>query len=188
MGAACGGEVLLVIDGEICIAGAGLSPGYWSDPAKTAAVFVPHPHRPGERMYRTGDLGRMRPDGIVELVGRAETQIKSRGFRIELGEIETALGTLATLSESAVVAVASGGFEQWQICCAYVPTAGAALTPALLRAELARLVPGYMLPSRWMEYAALPRNPNGKIDRPLLKSAFQSETETCKQPQPSFAT
>jgi acyl-coenzyme A synthetase/AMP-(fatty) acid ligase len=187
VGSACAGEELLVIDGEICIAGAGLSPGYWRDPGKTAAAFVPHPERPGERMYRTGDLGRVRADGLVELVGRADTQIKCRGYRIELGEIEAGLGAVQGLRESAVVAIASGGFEQWQICCAYVPMPGVRVTPAGLRAELARIVPGYMLPARWMEYSALPRNPNGKVDRPRLKEAFQSKPEPCKQPQPSFA-
>src|SRR5262249_53564003 len=53
IGRACAGEELLVVDGEVCIAGAGLSPGYWRDPAKTEAAFVAHPHRAGERMYRT---------------------------------------------------------------------------------------------------------------------------------------
>ena len=161
------------MDGELCIGGAGLSPGYWRDPAKTAEAFVPHPRRAGERIYRTGDLGRMRPDGLFELVGRADTQIKSRGYRIELGEIEAALGTLPGLRESAVVAIPTDGFEQWLICCAYVPLPGTAPAPAALRAALARLVPGYMLPARWQQHAALPRNANGKVDRPRLKQEFQ---------------
>jgi amino acid adenylation domain-containing protein len=177
IGRPCGGEELLVIDGELCIAGAGLSPGYWRDPAKTAAAFVPHPQRPGERMYRTGDLGRQRADGLFELAGRADSQIKSRGYRIELGEIEAALGTLPGLRESAVVAIPTDGFEQWLICCAYVTLPGTALTPASLRSALARLVPAYMLPARWQELEALPRNANGKVDRPRLKQEFQ----TCKQ-------
>ncbi len=177
IGRACAGEELMVVDGELCIGGAGLSPGYWRDPAKTAAAFVPHPQREGERIYRTGDLGRQRPDGLFELIGRADTQIKSRGYRIELGEIEAALGTLPGLRESAVVAIPTDGFEQWLICCAYVPLPGAKLAAAGLRAALARLVPGYMLPARWEAYAALPRNPNGKVDRPRLKQEFQ----ICKQ-------
>jgi amino acid adenylation domain-containing protein len=173
IGSACGGEELLLIDGEIHIAGAGLSPGYWRDPEKTAAAFVPHPTRPGERIYRTGDLGRVRADGLFELIGRADTQIKSRGYRIELGEIEAALASLPQLRESAVVAIRTEGFEQWQICCAYVPMAGAGgAGPAGLRAELARLIPGYMIPARWRRYDALPRNANGKVDRPRLKEAF----------------
>jgi acyl-coenzyme A synthetase/AMP-(fatty) acid ligase len=133
-------------------------------------------------MYRTGDLGRVRADGLVELIGRADTQIKSRGYRIELGEIEAALGTLSSLRESAVVAVASGCFEQWEICCAYVPMPGAEVGPAALRAQLARLVPGYMLPARWMAYAALPRNPNGKLtdraSRALLTPSSHASNPT----------
>jgi acyl-coenzyme A synthetase/AMP-(fatty) acid ligase len=179
IGKACDGEELLLINGEIHIGGVGLSPGYWRDPAKTAAAFVPHPSRPGERIYRTGDLGRPRPDGLVELIGRADTQIKSRGYRIELGEIEAALSSLPELRESAVVAIASQGFEQWQICCAYVPMPGRAVTPATLRTSLAKLIPGYMMPVRWSAYDALPRNANGKIDRPRLKEAFSRESAAC---------
>ncbi len=181
IGRACEGEELLVIDGELCIAGRCLSPGYWRDPQNTAAAFVPHPRRPGERMYRTGDLARMRADGLVDLIGRADTQIKSRGYRIELGEIEAALATLPGLRESAAVAVPSDGFEQWLICCAYVPMPGAALAPLALRRALSRLVPGYMLPARWKEHAALPRNANGKVDRPRLKQEFESQEQACAQ-------
>lgn len=172
IGAACDGEELLLIDDEILIGGAGLSPGYWQDPQKTAAAFIPHPSRPGERVYRTGDLGRRRADGQIEFVGRADTQIKSRGYRIELGEIEAALNALPQLRESAVLAIASEGFEQWLICCAFVPARPGGVVPAALRAELSRLVPAYMLPARWMAYEALPRNANGKTDRPRLKDAF----------------
>jgi amino acid adenylation domain-containing protein len=174
IGRACEGEELLVIDGEVHIGGVGLSPGYWRDPEKTAAAFLPHPSRPGERIYRTGDLGRERADGMVELIGRADTQIKSRGYRIELGEIEAALASLPALHESAVVAIPSGGFEQWQICCAYSPSQETG--PAQLRSELSRLIPGYMIPSRWSEYKALPRNANGKVDRPRLRQDFSTGT------------
>jgi amino acid adenylation domain-containing protein len=170
IGSACDGEELLVIDGEIHVGGAGLSPGYWRDAEKTAAAFVPHPSRPGARLYRTGDLGHRRADGLLEFLGRSDTQIKSRGYRIELGEIEAALHSLPELRESAVLAIPSEGFEQWLICCAFVPAG--AVVPAALRAELSRLVPAYMLPARWMAYEALPRNANGKTDRPLLKEAF----------------
>jgi amino acid adenylation domain-containing protein len=180
IGKACDGEELLVIDGEVCIGGAGLSPGYWRDAEKTAAAFVAHPSRPGERIYRTGDLGRTRPDGLVELIGRADTQIKSRGYRIELGEIEAALASLPSLRESAVVAIPSQGFEQWQICCAYVAMHDCRTSPAGLRSELSRLIPQYMMPMRWQAYEALPRNPNGKVDRPLLKK------ELCTTSQASF--
>ena len=76
IGVACAGEELLVLDeklepapageiGDLFIAGAGLSPGYWRDEEKTAAAFVPDPRAEGERIYRTGDLAKVQEDGLV---------------------------------------------------------------------------------------------------------------------------
>ncbi|MCC6670717.1 MAG: amino acid adenylation domain-containing protein [Planctomycetes bacterium] len=186
IGRACGGEAVYVLDealapvpsgtiGEICLAGVGLSPGYWRDPEKTAAAFPALAGAPGGRVYRTGDLGRLDADGILHYCGRRDAQIKSRGYRIELGEIEAALATLPALQESAVVAVESPGFEGHVICCAYTPRAGEAPMPAALRKELQRLLPSYMLPSRWASFPALPRNQNGKVDRPRLRQHFLAE-------------
>src|SRR5712692_6491261 len=184
IGSACDGEELLVLDeqlrpvaqgdiGDLYIRGVGLSPGYWRDPDKTRSVFLPYPDgATHDRIYKTGDLARRGADGLFYFLGRADTQIKSRGYRIELGEIETALHSLPGLQESAVVAIQSEGFEGWLICCAYVPAPDREVSAESLRKGLAALLPGYMLPARWMRYDALPKNANGKIDRPGLKNAF----------------
>ena len=185
IGEACAGEELLVLDarlqptpageiGDLYIRGVGLSPGYWRDADKTRAAFVPYPGGTGpqDRIYRTGDLARRGADGFTYFLGRADTQIKSRGYRIELGEIEAALHSLEGLRESAVVAIQSDGFEGWLICCAYAPENGSEVSAAGLRASLSALLPAYMLPARWMRHDALPKNDNGKVDRPRLKSAF----------------
>lgn len=185
IGTACDGEELMILDcelrpvpdgeiGDLYIGGDGLSPGYWKDPRKTCAVFLPRPGGadPGERIYRTGDLGRRGADGLFYFAGRVDSQIKSRGYRIELGEIESALDALPGLRECAVVAVQSEGFEGWTICCAYVAARGANILPSGLRQSLTRAVPPYMLPTRWMHCDALPRNGNGKVDRPELRRRF----------------
>jgi amino acid adenylation domain-containing protein len=185
IGRACAGEELLVLDealrptapgetGDLYIRGVGLSPGYWRDPAKTAAAFLPNPfsEEAGDRIYRTGDLARVSEDGEIVLVGRADTQIKSRGYRIELGEIEAVLHTIEALEESAVVAVESGGIDGLAIACGYAPRLGAAFEPADLRALLAAKLPAYMLPSRWRRFERLPLNANGKVDRKALKEIF----------------
>ena len=186
IGTGCDGEELLVLDeslqpvppgatGDLYIAGVGLALGYWRDPERTGAAFISRPERPSERLYRTGDLARIGDDGLVYFLGRKDSQIKSRGYRIELGEIETALNTIPGLEESAVVGVDAGGFEGALICGAYVPVAGTDVTPAMLRRELARLVPGYMLPARWLALDRLPSNANGKIDRPRLRELFAAQ-------------
>ena len=153
----------------------GLSPGYWRDPERTGAAFLPHPRRAGgsDRIYKTGDLARIGADGLVHFLGRTDSQIKSRGYRIELGEIEAALNALGGLEECAVVAIPSEGFEGTAICCAYVPAPGASVTPAELRRELSRALPPYMLPARWMAFDSFPKNANGKTDRRRLKEAFE---------------
>lgn len=185
IGTACDGEELLVLDealrpvprgetGELFIAGVGLSPGYWRDSERTNAAFLRSPERPSERVYRTGDLARVGDDGQVYFAGRTDSQIKSRGYRIELGEIEAALNTVPGVQEGAVVALSTDGFEGTQICCAYVPAAGTGVTPVVLRRELSRLLPSYMLPARWLAFQQFPKNANGKIDRPRLKAAFEA--------------
>ena len=188
IGTACPGEDLLVLGddlrplppgevGDLYIRGVGVSPGYWRDPERTRAVFLPNPHDPnaGERLYKTGDLARVGADGLVYFLGRVDAQIKSRGYRIELGEVESAVRTLDGVAESAVVAIRTDGFEGATICCAFAPVPGRTdVTPAKLRAALSQMVPHYMLPFRWLALETLPKNANGKIDRGKLTEAFRA--------------
>jgi amino acid adenylation domain-containing protein len=196
IGTPCEGEKLLVLNetlqpaspgevGDLYIAGVGLSPGYWRDPEKTRAAFVPNPlsSDPADRIYRTGDLAKIGDDGLVYFLGRADSQIKSRGYRIELGEIETALNAMSDIQECAVVAIPTDGFEGTVVCCAYAPRPAVSVTSAGIRRELAKVLPAPMLPSRWMALERLPRNANGKFDRRWLQEAFANhKTAAAGQP------
>jgi amino acid adenylation domain-containing protein len=188
IGLPCDGERLVVLDGdtpapvggigELYIGGVGLSPGYWRDEEKTAAAFRADPQDPTQRIYRTGDLARVDEDGIVHFLGRTDSQIKSRGYRIELGEIEAAVNTVVGVRECAVVGVDTGGFEGITICCAYSVADGAELPVAYMRKHVTALIPRYMLPARWEVLDALPKNINGKIDRPALRERFAAAAAT----------
>jgi amino acid adenylation domain-containing protein len=183
IGRPCDGEDLLVLDermqplpaskvGDLYISGVGLSPGYWQDPEKTHAVFQSYPKDNASiRLYKTGDLAKIGQDGLVYFIGRADSQIKCRGYRVELGEIEAAINALEFLRESAVVAIPSSGFEGTTICCAYV-SKSTAIAPIDIQAHLNRVLPSYMIPSRWLALIKLPQNSNGKIDRRKLRDHF----------------
>ncbi|SOZ01047.1 non-ribosomal peptide synthetase [Cupriavidus taiwanensis] len=163
--------------GELYLGGAQLCAGYLSGAAAEAA-FVAHPDRPGQRLYRSGDLARYLPRGGIELIGRADHQVKVRGFRIECGEVEQALAALPGVRQAVVMLVAtSGGAPQlaaWIVAddaTAAADTGRAAALRHALRHALAERLPEAMIPALWFAVPALPRLPNGKVDRRALAQA-----------------
>ncbi|MCJ2128053.1 non-ribosomal peptide synthetase [Methylobacterium sp. E-045] len=159
------------VTGELHLGGDGLARGYLGRAGQTADRFIPDPFpdlsgRAGGRLYRTGDLARWRADGTVEYLGRADAQVKLRGFRIELGEVEAAL--LAQETVAGAAAALRQGPAGPQLVAYAVAAAGAALDASALRADLARRLPDYMVPSRIVALDRLPLTPNGKLDRAAL--------------------
>ncbi|WP_406353992.1 amino acid adenylation domain-containing protein [Streptomyces sp. NBC_00658] len=157
--------------------------------------YAPDPFAPGSgaRVYRTGDLARLRPDGLIEPLGRADQQIKVRGFRVEPAEVEAALDALPGVAHSAVLGVADASGERGLV--AYLATGGSALptvtggttpTPATggtapsteataldladIGAALARRLPEYAVPASYVVLDALPLTANGKVDRAALRA------------------
>lgn len=165
----------LGMDGEIFIAGAGVSAGYHGQPSLTDERFWADPWVDGEMMYRTGDLGRWNADGSIQLSGRADHQIKLRGFRIELGEIESRLLELEGI-EAAVVVGRKEDRRAVELVAYY--TGQNAGTPKALETALEKRLPEYMVPRRWQKLAQLPRTPNGKIDRKALPAPPTSARAT----------
>lgn len=161
--------------GEVCIAGESLSRGYWRRPDLTAEKFVPCPFGDGEVMCRTGDIGRWLPDGTIELLGRADHQVKVRGFRIELGEIEQLLDRHPGVRESVAIVREDRPGDQ-RLVAYVVPLPGEKLSSREVRQYLQILLPGYMVPAV-VVLAELPHTPNGKVDRKALPVPGSTEVE-----------
>ncbi len=157
-----GAPVPVGVVGELYVGGAGVALGYWGRAGLTAEKFVPDGlgGAAGGRLYRTGDLVRWRGEGEVEFVGRNDFQVKVRGFRIELSEIEARLGEHEGVEEAVVVAREEGAGEK-RLVAYYVGDAGV----EALRGHLGDRVAEYMVPGAYVRLAALPRTPNGKVDR-----------------------
>ncbi|MEV6062107.1 amino acid adenylation domain-containing protein [Nocardia asteroides] len=150
------------IVGELYLSGAQLARGYLGKPAITADRFCADPQRPGQRMYRTGDLVRRLPGGRFGYLGRADAQVKVRGYRIEVGEIETALRRSADIDTAAVTVVRRAGGAS--LVGFVVGKAERAVVVSRVRADLAQLLPAYMIPARIIVLEQLPVNVNGKLD------------------------
>ncbi|TGN76703.1 amino acid adenylation domain-containing protein [Streptomyces bauhiniae] len=156
------------VAGELHLAGTGLARGYLDRPELTAERFLEWSYGDvSDRLYRTGDLARWRPDGVLELLGRKDFQVKLHGLRVELGEIEAVLRAHPAVREAVVTARedAAGGRHLVGHAVAHP---GPAPRPDELRAHLAKALPSYMVPSAVLVLDELPLNVNGKLDRKAL--------------------
>ncbi|MGF6358332.1 amino acid adenylation domain-containing protein/non-ribosomal peptide synthase protein (TIGR01720 family), partial [Paenibacillus sp. 4624] len=153
------------VAGEMYVAGEGLARGYLNRPDLTAEKFVDSPFAEGEKLYRSGDLAAWLPDGNIEYLGRIDHQVKIRGYRIELDEIETQLLNVKGVEEAVVLAREDNVGEKALV--AYF-VADRTLTISEMRTSLAQEMPGYMIPSYFVQLERMPLTSNGKVDRKAL--------------------
>jgi non-ribosomal peptide synthetase component F len=164
--------------GELCVRGSSIAPGYWNDAAKTEQVFTRNPLNPSypEQIYRTGDTAYRNERGEIMFVGRKDFQVKHLGYRIELGEIEHAALAVKGLGNACVL------YDKAKKEITLFYEAVGEASPASIRQELSRSLPKYMLPTVFHRMDMLPRNPNGKIDRQVLADTFFSTTNEAAKP------
>ncbi|MFF3941725.1 non-ribosomal peptide synthetase [Streptomyces phaeofaciens] len=161
--------------GELHLGGPCLADGYLGRPDLTAERFGEDPD--GIRRYRTGDIAVRRPDGVLEYLGRADSQVKVRGHRVETGEIELRMTAHPDIAESCVVTLPDRAGQQ-QLVAYVVPAPGApehgGTEPVTLRfvpkwhRHLAESLPEFMLPPTFVVLDRLPLTPSGKVDRAAL--------------------
>ncbi len=138
-------------------------------------------------MYRTGDRARYRSDGIIEYLGRFDSQVKVRGFRIELSEVESALNAHPHVAKAVAVAREVNTGDR-RLVGYVVPRNGTLSTPDVLDFARGRL-PGYMVPSVLVPVEAFPLTPSGKVDRQALPAPEDVSRELVEPPRtPTEAT
>lgn len=171
------------VTGEMYCAGVNVCLDIWAQ--DDVQRFYVHP-RTGERLYRTGDMGRFHPDGLIEIMGRADFQINIGGYRLDPAEIETALQRHPAVECAVVVPVGQDRGTSGRVLGAFILPRGretiagrkarqpsqARQAEEALEQELTRFLeerlPAQMIPRVWRLVAALPLTANGKVDRKAL--------------------
>jgi long-chain acyl-CoA synthetase len=161
-----GNEVPTGEVGEIAVQGPCVFAGYWNDPDATNYTF-----RRG--WHHSGDLGKFDAEGYLYYAGRKPEKdlIKSGGENVYPAEVEHVLQGLPEVAAVCVIGVED---EQWgEAVKAVVELApGATITADQISSAVAKQIASYKKP-RYVDFVdALPRTPDGEIDRQAVKAAY----------------
>lgn len=150
--------------GELWVRGPTLASGYWSD-----GELKPLTQNP-QAWYATGDRVSLE-EGQFQFHGRLGRMLKCAGYRVEPAEIETQVHALPGVKNCAVIGLPDPASGQ-RPALALVLELG--MTVAQVRSHLAKQLPSYMQPSRYLSLDSLPLLPNGKLDYRQLQTLFES--------------
>jgi acyl-CoA synthetase (AMP-forming)/AMP-acid ligase II len=155
--------------GEIVVKGPDVMQGYWRAPALTAEVM-----RDG--YYLTGDLATVDAQGYVFIVDRKKEMIISGGFNVYPSEVEQVIYGFPEVFEVAVVGVPDA---QWgeAVRAVVVLKPGAQLEAAELIERCGRALAGFKKPRGVDFVSELPKNPNGKVVRRLVRDTYWQHSE-----------
>jgi len=151
-------------DGNICVRGAMVMPGYWRNPEASAEAILP-----GGWLV-TGDIGQLR-DGLLFLASRKRDMIIRGGENVYPVEIENRLDEHPGVLESAVIGVDHRTLGQ-EVKAIVVARPGALLEAQALRDWVAGALAYYKVPTHVeIRSEALPRNATGKVLKHVLAGA-----------------
>jgi amino acid adenylation domain-containing protein len=169
-----GNPVIPGNSGELYVGGAGVGRGYLNHEELTAQRFVT---LESSRFFRTGDLVHENHEGMLEYIGRTDSQIKIRGVRIEPGEVEAALLKHPAIELAVVV---GQPLDQPRKLVAYLTLKqGINKIPVGIRDSLKAHLPEAFLPSLFIKLESIPRTVNGKVDKralPVFNTMIEDKT------------
>ena len=147
--------------GEVICRGETVTPGYWRNPAATAAAF-----RAGWLL--TGDLANVDAEGFLQIVDRRKDVIKTGGETVFSTEVEKVLHGHPDVVEAAVVGVPH---ERWgeAVVAAVVARAGSSTAESALLDHCRAHLGSHQVPKRIVFVTELPRTGSGKIAKRLLR-------------------
>ena len=159
-------------EGELVHRGALVALGYWNDPERTAERFRPAPGLNAsvphtEKAVFSGDVVKRDRDGFLYFVGRKDEMIKTSGYRVSPTEIEQVAHATGLIGEAVALGVEDQRLGQRIVLV--VSPANGRLEPEELLARMRRELPLYMVPAHVEVRPSIPRSPNNKLDRKLVR-------------------
>ena len=160
-------------EGELVHRGALVAMGYWNDPERTSERFRPTPSREDglcttEFAVFSGDVVRRDEEGFLYFVSRKDEMIKTSGYRVSPTEIEEVVYGTGLVRDAVALGVDDDRLGQAVVLVVSCEP-GIELEPAALLDDLRGQLPLYMVPREIVVRPDLPRSPNGKFDRNLLR-------------------
>jgi non-ribosomal peptide synthetase component E (peptide arylation enzyme) len=149
--------------GELLLRGPTLFPGYFRNPAATAAAID------DDGWFKSGDLVRLDADGFYSICGRKKDMIKRSGIQVLPQEIEDALEEHPAVHAVGVIGLPDE--RRGEIACACVVLRpGNGTGPEELLEFLRGRLATYKLPERIELMESLPLSPNGKVLKTELRA------------------
>ena len=156
-----GHDVPIGEPGEILLAGPTVMRGYWDQPELTAETL-----RDG--WVLSGDIGRMDDEGFLFVVDRMKDVIITGGENVYPREVEEVLHAHPDVAQAAVIGVPDPKWGE-SVCAFVVPRDGTMPAPDALVAFVRERIAFYKKPREIRFVEALPRLPNGKVDKKSLR-------------------
>src|SRR5699024_3528844 len=147
--------------GELCIRGPQVTPGYWNNERETAMAFD------DDGFFRTGDVGYMDEDGYVYILDRKKDMILVSGFNVYPNEVEAAAVEHPDIIEAGAIGVPHD--HSGEAVKLFVVSRNPALTEADVIAHCRQRLSAYKVPRSVVFRDSLPRSNVGKILRRKLK-------------------
>ena len=165
-----GAEVRIATDGEIEVRGKMVARAYHRGGRADAGGVGDEPISGPDGWYRTGDLGRLDRDGHLWVAGRKSHRIVSGGVNVDPAEVERVLAAHPGVAEAAAVGLPDPEWGE-RVAAGVVPARGGGdLGENALHGYCREMLGPAARPATLVVLDALPRNPNGKVDRARLRT------------------
>ncbi len=155
--------------GELLLRGSDVALGLWEAGRCVPSYNLSSSDEAGRRVLVTGDMARLRPDGLFEIAGRRDRQVKIMGQRVEPAELEAVLLGVAGVADAAVIARRVGGRSSLVAFVAANQTETEGVVAAV-RARVRAALPSSLQPARIHLLGSIPRLPGAKVDVVALEA------------------